>query len=98
MSDEKKSEGLGISGFVLGIISLIAGVAYYAFGPFLTGAIIAIVGLVFCLKQQRRNKTKKGKIGIILNLIGILANVILFVYTLVVYVIPYLSEYLQSGV
>lgn len=97
MADEKSS-GLGISGFVLGIISLTAGIGFYLFGPFLTGAIIAIVGLVFCLKQQRRHKTKKGKIGLILNLIGILANVILFVYTLVVYVIPYLSEYLQSGV
>jgi hypothetical protein len=97
MADEKSS-GFGISGFVLGIISLTAGIGFYLFGPFLTGAIIAIVGLVFCIKQQKRHKTKKGKIGIIINLIGIIVNAVLFIYTLVFYVIPYISEYLQSGV
>ncbi len=97
MADDKKSEGLGISGFILGIISLSAGIVFYLFGPFLTGSIISIIGFIFSLKQQKRHKTKKGKIGIILNLIGFVINTALFIYILIVYTIPYISNYLQTS-
>ena len=66
MSD-KKGEGLGISGFTLGVMSIIlAG---------WLGGLIAIVGFVFCMIQQKRNKTRLGKAGIILNVIGFVISV-----------------------
>lgn len=97
MTEEKKSDGFGISGFILGIVSLTIAIAIYFFGPFLTGSIISIIGFIFCLKQQKRHKTKKGKVGIILNLIGFVINTALFIYVLIVYIIPYILTYLQSG-
>jgi len=69
--EKKIGEGLGISGFTLGILSIVfAG---------LLGAIISVVGFVFCLIQHRKNPTKLGLVGIILNVVGFILSII-FVY------------------
>ena len=72
---EKKGEGLGISGFTLGIMSIIlAG---------WLGGLIAIIGFIFCMIQQKRNKTGLAKAGIILNIVGFVisaAFIILVMY------------------
>ena len=68
---KKIGEGLGISGFTLGVLSIVfAGVL---------GCLIAIIGFVFCLVQQKKNPTKLGHAGIIINVIGFVLSVI-FVY------------------
>jgi len=65
---KKSEEGLGISGFTLGILSIVlAG---------WLGAILAIIGFIFCLIQQKGTPTKIGRTGIILNVIGFLVSVI----------------------
>ena len=64
---EKKGEGLGISGFTLGIMGII-------FAGWI-GLIIAIVGFIFCAIQQKQNKTGLAKAGIILNIVGFVISV-----------------------
>lgn len=67
MADEKKDDGLGISGFTLGIIGIVfAGII---------GFIISVIGFSFCVIQQKKYKTKYGKRGIILNVIGIILSI-----------------------
>lgn len=75
MKEGKKEvgEGIGIAGFTLGVISIIL-----AGGM---GLVLSIVGLIFCLVQQKNQPTKLGKAGIILNFIGlILSAVFLMVF------------------
>ncbi len=68
---EKETEGLGISGFTLGVLAII-------FSGWI-GIVIAIVGLVFCLVQQKKHKTKLGKAGVILNIAGIILSIAVIV-------------------
>lgn len=78
---EKKGDGLGISGFTLsmaGIFSLIL------MGPF--SLPLFIVGVIFCAIQQKRHSTKLGKVGLIINILGIAASLI-WLYFFVQYII-----------
>lgn len=70
---EKKDigEGFGISGMTLGILSIVS--AGFA------GLILAIIGFFLCLKQQKNNPTKIGKVGIILSIIGFVLSVFLII-------------------
>lgn len=71
--EKKIGEGLGISGFTLGILSIIfAG---------LLGMIISVIGFIFCMVQQRKNPNKLTLAGIILNVIGFILSII-FVYVI----------------
>ena len=72
MVDKKiKSEGLGISGFTLGVLSIIlAG---------WLGVTTSLVGFIFCRIQQKSNPIKLGKIGIVLNIIGFIISIIFVV-------------------
>jgi hypothetical protein len=63
----EKSEGLGISGFTLGVMGIIL--------SGWIGLITSLVGLMFCIIQQRKHKTRFGKIGFILNLISIALSI-----------------------
>ena len=64
-------EGLGISGFTLGILSIVFAGLY--------GVILSIVGLIFCMIQQKKHKTKLGKIGLIINIIGLIVSIVYLV-------------------
>jgi hypothetical protein len=70
MAEKEKTEGLGISGFTLGVMSIAFAGIY--------GLLPGILGLIFCIVQQKSHKTKLGKIGIILNIIGLFLSIILF--------------------
>ena len=62
MAKKESGEGLGISGFTLGIMSIImAG---------WLGLILSIVGFSFCMVQQKKHKTKLGKAGMVIGVIG----------------------------
>jgi len=76
-------EGLGISGFTLGILSII-------FAGYI-GIIIAVIGGIFCIIQQKKNKTNLGKIGLILNIVGIILSIVF-----IVYLAPLMSNMLQE--
>jgi uncharacterized membrane protein len=74
--DKKEKEGknpetLGIAGFTLGIVSL----SMLIFVP-LAGILAGLTGLVFCIFQKKKKPTKKAKTGIILNIIGVVTNII----------------------
>jgi len=69
---KKIGEGLGISGFTLGILSIV--LAGYI------GIIISVIGFIFCFVQQKKNKTQLGKVGLILNVIGFVLSLIVIFY------------------
>jgi len=82
---EKRGGGLGVAGFTLGIVSLII-----FLDPFY-GIFIAIIGLIFSIVQQRKHKTRLGRWGIVLNILGIIINLFSFYIF-----IPYLVDYIQN--
>ncbi len=87
---KKIGETLGISGFTLGIagyFSLLF-MGLFSLGFFITG-------LIFCIIQQRKNPTKFGKKGLIINIIGIIATIILGV-VVVLYIYPFIQDQLQN--
>ncbi len=88
MTDEK--EGLGISGFTLGVLSVI-----FCIFNGLIGITMGITGLIFCIIQQRKHKMSLGKIGIILNAIGIILSIIIVV--LYIWMLPYLNQVLPTA-
>ena len=83
---EKVGEGFCISGFTLGVAGLVA----LIFSPLLAIAY-SVVGLIFCLIQQKNKKTKLGKIGIVVNIIGIIFSIV-WLIILVKYIIPLLEQ------
>jgi vacuolar-type H+-ATPase subunit I/STV1 len=87
MAEEKKSEGLGISGFTLGVLGII-------FSGWM-GIIVCLVGLVFCFIQQRKHKTTLGKVGLILNIIGIILAIVIIV--LYAKIAPLINQSLPSA-
>ena len=89
-SPKKSGEALGIAGFTLGIVSIVA----LIFAPFF-GLVLSIVGFSLSLSQQKRKPTKFGKRGIILNAIGFVVNIIWWIL-LIRFLIPILQEQLQG--
>jgi glucose uptake protein GlcU len=58
----KLEYGLGIAGFTLGIVGFLL-IGIY-------GAIIAVLGGIFCfIQQNKKKKLRLAKIGLILNII-----------------------------
>ncbi len=71
MAEKEKTEGLGISGFTLGVLGIIfSGVI---------GIVVSAIGLIFCLVQQKQHKTKLGKVGLILNAVGIVLGILVII-------------------
>ena len=89
---KKSGEALGVAGFTLGIISIVA----LIFAPFF-GLVLSIVGFSLSFSQQKRKPTKFGKRGIILNAIGFIVN-ILWLILLIKFLAPILQEQLQGYV
>ena len=90
--EKKESENLGVSGFTLGIVSLVL----VLFIPLL-GIISSIVGFIFCFVQQKKRKpTKTGKIGWVLNIAGFLINIVWWII-LIKYVVPMMETQLATG-
>ena len=85
MADKKGAvgEGLGIAGFTLGVLSIILA-GWLGIG-------IAIVGFIFCIVQQKKNPTKLGKVGIVINIIGFVTSILF-----IVVFVKYLSSYVAS--
>jgi len=74
---------LGTAGFTLGILSLLfIGIS---------GIFLSVLGGIFCLIQKRKKQTKINKIGLILNIIGLVLSMTwMVVYYFVIY--PYLTK------
>ena len=77
--EKKFGESFGISGFTLGILSII-----FAFLVPLFGILFALVGATLCIIQQKKNPTKKGKTGLILNIIGLILGIALWIITITI--------------
>ena len=81
MAEEKKEreslgDALGVSGFTLGVLSII-------FAGWV-GLMVAIVGAIFCLVQQKKSKLRIAKLGLILNGIGFIVSLLfIFLYATV---------------
>ena len=67
-----KGNSLGASGFTLGIV------AFISLGWF--GIFLSIIGFLFCLFQQKKKPTKLGKVGIIINVISFVFSIVFIVY------------------
>jgi hypothetical protein len=61
-----KGNSLGASGFTLGILGIIS--------LSLIGAIMSLIGLIFCFIQQKKKPTKLGKAGLIIGILGLVIN------------------------
>ena len=71
---ESVGNGLGTSGFTLGVLSII-------FAGWM-GIIIAVVGGIFCFVQQKNKKMRIAKVGLILNIIGFVVSIsFIFLYS-----------------
>ena len=69
VKEEDSKEGLGISGFTLGILSVV--LSYTV----VLGIFSSITGFVLCLVQQKKVPMKLARIGIILNIIGFVLSI-----------------------
>jgi len=69
----KRKSGLGIAGFVLGIISILSALFWYIALP--TGILAIILGV----KSIKKVGSKLGKTGMILGIIGLSLLVFLYV-------------------
>ena len=87
MVNKKESHETGdqlcLIGFVMGILSIILVVS--------NGLVIGLVGILISMTQQRRKPTKFGRLGVILNLIGILLGILAAILLATV-----LKSYLQT--
>ena len=66
---EETKEGLGISGFTIGIVSLVLAGSL--------GIFLSVIGFIFCAIQQKRYPTKLGRAGKIINAISFVLSVLL---------------------
>ena len=67
-----KGNSLGASGFTLGIASIVF------CGLF--GVVMSITGFVFCLVQQKKKPTKLAKVGLIINVVGLVLSIVWILY------------------
>jgi len=58
----RSKDGLGISGFTLGVLSVVMAGSL--------GVLLAIIGFTFCMIQQKKSPMRLAKVGVILNIIG----------------------------
>ena len=63
--------------------------------PIIIGILVGIIGIIFCLIQQKKHKTKLGRIGIILNSIGIIISIVMLII-LIKYLVPIIQSQLQN--
>lgn len=82
-----KEEHLGIIGLTLGILSIV----------FLAnnGIILGVIGLIFSLRQQKKNPTKLGRAGVITSIIGIICAIV-FIIIMLVYLRPLLEQQMSQ--
>lgn len=88
---QRNPEAFGIAGFTLGIMSF----AMILVSPPLAGMLTALVGGILCYLQQKKHKTRTAKIGLILNIIGLVLNAIWW-FVLLKYIYPLLQEKLSG--
>jgi uncharacterized membrane protein len=86
MAEKEKTEiegdGFGISGFTLGVIGIVFAGTY--------GLVLAVVGLIFCYIQQKKHKTKFGRVGKNLNIIGIVLSILVILFS--IFILPGINE------
>jgi len=86
-SEKSNNESLGIIGLTLGITSIIF------MGN--NGILLGIAGLIFSMIQQKKNPTKIGKAGIIVNIVGIILAIV-FLVVFIKYLIPVIQDQIQN--
>ena len=69
----KTKEGLGISGFTLGVLSIVMAGSI--------GIFLSIIGFSFCMIQQKKSPMKIAKVGTILNIIGFALSIAMLFIT-----------------
>lgn len=79
VTEPKKSNGPGIAGFVMGIVSLVLSWLGGLLG------ILAVPGLILSIVGMNKKRSKKGFAiaGLVLNIISLITNVIVFVLIVV---------------
>lgn len=77
---KKRGNGLGIAGFVISLISLI----FIILLPFI-GIILAIVSLILCIIQLRKEKNGLAIAGLILSIVSIIVNTLVLIAVMIVW-------------
>jgi len=86
-NSKKHSKTLGIAGFTLALAGIYC---LILMGPL--SAPIFVTGLIFCWIQQRRNPMYIAKVGLIINILGIVGVVIWSFF-----VVKYIMDLVQQG-
>ena len=71
--NNQPSKGFGIASLILGILSIPLSFIVYI------GPVLAILGIIFEILQNKKSKTKLATAGLILSIIGIILTIIIFV-------------------
>ena len=87
IGERSNKESFGIIGLTLGITSIIF------MGN--NGILLGIAGLIFSMIQQKKNPTKIGKAGIIVNIVGIILAIV-FLVVFIKYLIPVIQDQIQN--
>lgn len=77
--NNKNKSGMGIAGFVLGIISILSTLFWYITLP--TG----VLAIIFGAKSAKKMGSKLGKAGMILGIIGL--SIFAFIYISLIMII-----------
>ena len=89
--DKIKNESLGILSLTFGIISIISFTLPLGF---IAGIISGILGLVFGIMQNKREKSSYAKAGIITSVIGLILSGLAFIWfiSFVAEIMQYLGD------
>ena len=80
MTKREVDNSFGIVGVILGLLSIIfIPVSLGFFGMPVITLILGVVGLVFSLKQKKISKNGWAKVGVRLNLIGIVLSLAILI-------------------
>lgn len=89
MVKNRKGNGFGIAGFVLGLVSVLM------FGM---GFVLAVLGLIFSIIQLKRNKNGLAIAGLVLSIIG-LFGLLFIIATTIIWsaTVPLLKDSISEG-
>ena len=76
---EKSAESneLQVSGLICGILSILS---FWCCGFF--GTIFGIVGLICCIKGNKKSKHRVGSVGLVCSIIGLILGLGMFFYSI----------------
>lgn len=77
-----KKEEIKTSDNSFGAVGVVLGILSITFSS-IVGVVLGIIGLIFSIQQKKRMQNKWSKAGFVLNLIGIILGIVVFVLVMI---------------